>query len=204
MQLEVNKYLLSYTAASLRVHDSINVIKAFLENNIEQVDVVIGNGKIATGRRIRIEIERRINNLTQRQLDFILEASIDDARRVLFLAICKTYSFIHEFVVEVLREKIFRFDYEITEGDYYSFYNRKTTLHPELEALSESSQYKIKQVLFKILEEAKIIDSTTKKNIQYPFLTAELTQLIAEDNPEYLKIFFVNDNDIKREHERIN
>lgn len=200
--MKLSKYKLSYTASSLRVNDTLLVLNN--QGNEDYIDQTIGNGKSSTGKRIRKEIQDRLNNLTHEQLEFLKYSSLDDAKRIIFLSICKTYEFIYEFVIEVLRSKILNFDYTITEGDYISFYNYKAALHPELENLSESSQYKIKQVLFKILEEANIIDSVRTKSLQHQYLTEEMITLILKDNPSYAKIFFMTDKDIQINYEKLN
>jgi hypothetical protein len=169
-------YSLSYTAATLRIHDTLLVAKAMAEENFDGIDEKIGNGKTATGNRIRKEIMKRLENLTDNQFQYLLSASLDEARKISFVAICKTYKYIHEFVVE---------------GEYLSYYNRKAELHPELEKISETSVYKIKQVLFKILEETGIIDSTRNKNIQFQYLSPQMEQLLKEDDPQLMRIFFV-------------
>jgi hypothetical protein len=51
---------------------------------------------------------------------------------------------IRDFVVEAIREKILVFDYQITEGDYISFYRRKLDLHPEMDTITELTEKKIK------------------------------------------------------------
>ena len=184
-------YSLSYTAATLRIHDTLLVAKAMAEENFDGIDEKIGNGKTATGNRIRKEIMKRLENLTDNQFQYLLSASLDEARKISFVAICKTYKYIHEFVVEVLLEKMKQLDFNITEGEYLSYYNRKAELHPELEKISETSVYKIKQVLFKILEETGIIDSTRNKNIQFQYLSPQMEQLLKEDDPQLMRIFFV-------------
>ena len=203
MQL-VNKYQLSYTAASLRLNDTVEVIKALLDNDIQRADSFIGKGKIATGKRIRVEIQKRLENLSQEQIQFILNADADDAKKMVFYAICKTYQFIYDFVVEVLQPKMQSMDFEISEGEYYSFYNGKSLQHEELETITEKSQYKIKQVLFKILEEAKIIDSTKNRILQHQFLSEEFISLIVKDRSENLRLFFINKMEIKEYNERFN
>lgn len=190
------KYSLSFTAASLRIHDAFLVGEAMASESYKRVDEEIGNGKPATGKRIRIELLKRLKTLTLDQLSFLMEAGLDEARKMAFIAVCKAYPFIYEFAVEVLREKVFQLDYQITEGDYFSFFNRKTEMHSELEDLSESSKYKVRQVLFKILEEAQIIDNTKSKNIQPQFLSQEFQTLIQVDDPELLRVFFMTDKEI--------
>lgn len=190
------RYSLSYTAASLRIHDTLWVAEAMHKDNFEGLDEKIGNGKSATGRRIRMELMKRLENLTASQFNYLLDANLDNARRMAFVAICKTYAFIYEFVVEALREKMHQRDYVVSDGEYLSFFNRKAELHPELEDLSETSAYKIKQVLFKILEEVGLIDSVRNKVLQPQFLSTQLEKLIREDDPQLLRIFFTTDADI--------
>lgn len=190
------KYSLSFTAASLRIYDTFLVGEAMAGENYRVVDEEIGNGKPATGKRIRVELLKRLKTLTLDQLSFLLEAGLDEARKMAFIAVCKTYPFVYEFAVEVLREKMFQLDYQITEGDYFAFYNRKKESHPELEEISDHSKGKIRQVLFKILEEAKIIDNTKSKNIQPQFLSAEFQTLLQEDDPDLLRVFFLTDQEI--------
>lgn len=190
------KYSLSFTAASLRIYDTFLVGEAMAGENYRAVDEQIGNGKPATGKRIRVELLKRLKTLTLGQLSFLLEAGLDEARKMAFISVCKTYPFVYEFAVEVLREKMFQLDYQITEGDYFAFYNRKKESHPELEEISDHSKDKIRQVLFKILEEAKIIDNTKSKNIQPQFLSTEFQTLLQEDDLDLLRVFFLTDQEI--------
>lgn len=190
------KYSLSYTAASLRIQDTIRVAEAIQNNDFEGLDERIGNGKTSTGRRIRRELEKRLRSLTDDQLDFLLDAGLDDAKKMAFVAVCKTYQFIYEFVVEVLREKIVQLDAQISQGEYLSFFNRKCELHPELEELTQNSKDKIRQVLFRMLEEAKLIDNVRSKNIQPQFLPAEFQEALRADDPQLLRIFLMPNADI--------
>ncbi|NLA16137.1 MAG: DUF1819 family protein [Bacteroidales bacterium] len=183
------KYSLSYTAASLRIHDTLLVAKAMHSGNFDAIDEKIGNGKRSTGKRIRQEMTKRLHNLTSQQFSYLLQANPDDAQNLAFVAVCKTYRFIYEFIVEVLCEKMLHLDFKITDGEYLSFYNRKAELHPQLEELSQTSSSKIRQVLFKILEEVGLIDSVRNKVLQPKFVSPEVGKLLREDDPQLLRIF---------------
>jgi hypothetical protein len=65
-----------------------------------------------------------------------------------------------------------------------------------LERLAFSTQKKVKQLAFKILEQAGIIDDIKSKIIQPQLLSSELVDAIMEDNPEWLKVFLYSDNEI--------
>lgn len=194
--IETEKYSFSFTTSSLRLNEMILVAIAIAEKR--EVDYIneLGGGNSKTGRKMLSEFEKRISNLTSEQVSVVLNGDFLSQKQIAFLSICKTYSFIRDFVVEVLREKILVFDYQITEGDYISFYRRKLDLHPEMDTLTDITQKKIKQVTFKILEQAGIIDSIKSKVIQPQIIDRKVTDAIVSDNPNWLKVLFISDLDI--------
>lgn len=194
--IETEKYSFSFTTSSLRLNEMILVAIAIAEKR--EIDYIneLGGGNSKTGRKMLSEFEKRISNLTSRQVDILANGDFLSQKQIAFLSICKTYLFIRDFVVEVLREKILVFDYQITEGDYISFYRRKLDLHPEMDTLTDITQKKIKQVTFKILEQAGIIDSIKSKVIQPQIIDRKVTDAIVSDNPKWLKVLFISDIDI--------
>lgn len=194
--IETEKYGFSFTASSLRLNEMILVASAIVEKR--ELDYIndLGGGKSTTGKRMLMEFEKRISNLTSQQVDILVNGDFLSQKQIAFLSICKTYLFIRDFVVEVLREKILVFDYQITEGDYISFYRRKLDLHPEMDTLTDITQKKIKQVTFKILEQAGISDSIKSKVIQPQIIDRKVTNAIVSDNPNWLKVLFISDMDI--------
>lgn len=192
----MTKYQFTFTAASLRLNDFVQV--AQLKINNQEVDYVnlLGAGKSTTGKRMMVEYEKRLASLTKEQLKLLTEGNLSTQKQIAYLAICKSYSFIREFTVEVLREKRLLFDYEISDGDFISFIRRKLESHPELEKITDLTTYKIKQVTFKILEQAGMIDSIKNKTLQPQIIDSEVMKAIAADNKEWLKVLFVSDMDI--------
>ncbi|WP_298366429.1 DUF1819 family protein [uncultured Lutibacter sp.] len=194
--IELNKYNFSFTGFSLRVNEMIKVAEAIqLGQPVEMVD--FGDGNRNTGQRRLNEIKKRLSKLTDKELQLFIAGDFTSQKQLAFLSVCKSHSFIRDFVVEVLREKLLVFDYQITEGDYISFYRRKSELHPEMEKLTEITENKIKQVTFKILEQAGIIDDIKSKMIQPQLLDANVINTIASDNEQWLKVFFMSDMDIE-------
>ena len=195
--LHNSKYRFSFTAASLRLNDMISIANHKLE--AVEFDYInkLGNGKSSTGIRMFTELNSRISRLTVEQLNLLVDGDLEIQKQIAFLSICKTYDFIRDFTIEVLREKLLVFDYEISEGDYISFYRRKTELHPEMDNLTEVTQNKVKQVTFKILEQSGVIDNIRNKIIQPQLLYDRVIKVIEKDSSEWLKIFFFSDLDIK-------
>jgi hypothetical protein len=156
----------------------------------------IGKEKESTNVRQFRELMLRLKTLTTEEVDILANGSLVDQKHVALLAICKTYRFIADFIIEVIRDKVLVYDFEIRESDYNSFINRKSFDHQELEGLTESSQTKIKTVLFRMLTEVGLIDNPKSRVIQPMLLSDELEKVIVKDNPELLKIFLKSDREI--------
>jgi hypothetical protein len=193
-----NKYKFSFTAASLRTKDLVMVVLRKSSKNTDDLELTLGNGKSATGKRLLVELENRISTLAEHQIEVLQNGSFKSQNEIAFLAVCKYLDFIRDFVIEVIREKYMVFDYELTDGDYLSFFRRKAEFHPEMDKLTEITQNKIKQVTFKMLEQAGIINSVKSRIIQPQLLESDTQKVIIEDNPELLKVFLYSDIDIQR------
>jgi hypothetical protein len=194
---ETIKYDFSFTATSLRLREMILYANARL--NGQEIDYVreLGKGKAATGIRFNREFLKRIGKLTDSQVALLDEGELVSQKQMAFLAVCKTYGFLRDFVVEVLREKYLLFDYEFNDGEFISFWRRKIDLHPDMEDLTETTQKKIRQVSYKILEQAGIIENVKSKIIQPQLLDNKVTSALVTDDPNWLKIFLISDMDIK-------
>jgi hypothetical protein len=194
---ETIKYDFSFTATSLRLREMIIYANARL--NGQEIDYVreLGKGKAATGIRFNREFLKRIGKLTDRQVALLAEGDLVSQKQMAFLAVCKSYGFLRDFVVEVLREKYLLFDHEFNDGEFISFWRRKIDLHPDMEDLTETTQKKIRQVSYKILEQAGIIENVKSKIIQPQLLDTMVTSALVSDDPNWLKIFLISDMDIK-------
>ncbi len=203
------KYLLSYTAVSLQSYESEtiaslyhksqdwdSVLKSVVEENVLQ------KGTLATRKREFIEFKRRLGTLTPEQFSYYEEATSSDAKNLTILSCFKLYDFMYDFATEVLRSKLLLYDFQLLNSDYESFYDSKRVAHDNLNSVSESTRYKLKQVMFKIFEQANFIDSIKSKNIQKPYLSEELIKLIVHDDPKYLSAFLYSENEINEHIKR--
>lgn len=204
-----NDYIFSYTAATLMLHETNEVMKKYLEykdwNKVKEIVIeenIMQKQSVSSRKRVFAEIKRRIETLSNEQLEYVNESSSSDIRNFIFLTILKTYRFIFEFMTEVISKKVLMFDYKILNSDYETFFESKKYAVEQLESITEATQYKLKQVLFRILEEAMIIDNTKSKNILKPHLSGEVIELIIKDNPIYLKAFLYTDYEIEKMKER--
>lgn len=200
----LDKYILSFTAASLLSHENEVIVDFYFQTNdwhIVQTEVIENNllqkGTISTRKREFVEIKNRLETLTSSQLQFFKDANSSDIKYLCLLSCFKLYQFLFDFSSEVLRSKILLFDYQILNSDYESFYDSKSHSYDNLNTVSETTRYKIKQVMFKIFEQSEIINSVKNKNLQKPYISEDLIKLIVLDNPKYLRAFLCSDNEIE-------
>lgn len=189
------KYEFSLTASSLRVNEMI----LFATKYINQGLLEFKSDKGTTNKRMVSEFKKRIDNLTVNQQELLLNSNFSNQKQLAFLSACKTYSLLRDFVIEVVREKYLIMDFNLSDTDYISFIRRKEINHDELASLTDQTQAKVKQVIFKILEQAGIIDNVRDKEIQLQLLGESTKKSIIEDNPEWLKVFLLSDMDIQNE-----
>ncbi len=204
-----SKYLLSYTAVSLQANEAETIVNLY-KTNLDWVSVekqvveynALQKGTIATRKREFIEFKKRLQTLTAEQLNYYEDASSSDVKNLTMLSCFKLYNFIYDFATEVMRNKLLLFDFQLINSDYESFYDSKRVAYDNLNTISEGTQYKLKQVMFKMFEQAEFIDSVKNKNIQKPYLSQELIKLIVEDDPKYLSAFLYNDYEINEQIKR--
>ena len=189
------KYEFSLTGSSLRVNEMI----LFATKYINQGLLEFKSDKGTTNKRMVSEFKKRIDNLTVSQQELLLNSNFSNQKQLAFLSACKTYSLLRDFVIEVVREKYLIMDFNLSDTDYISFIRRKEINHDELANLTDQTQAKVKQVVFKILEQAGIINNVRDKEIQLQLLGESTKKSIIEDNPEWLKVFLLSDMDIQNE-----
>jgi len=197
----VDRYKLSYTGVSLAVSASVTLAKEYLlHKDWEKVKQRVWDENLLKARtkssiqRVYQEIWPRLDQLSEEQLELLVEGNLQEQKHLLWYAICKRYAFIREFAVEVIYEKFLRLDYELTEFDYRAFYNRKADWHPELDEITETTQTKMRTRLFWMLQETGIISEDNR--IIPVKLSRRVVDLLASDSPEELRIFPVAMNGI--------
>ena len=198
------KYILSFTAASLRLNEMIKVALAITNsefNNLRELQssgIVFGSVKTRSTDREFREIKQRISKLTPEQLDVFAHGDYISQKQMAFLSVCKHYDFIKDFTIEIIREKTLVFNYQINESDINAFITSKSSIHPELEEYSNTTLKKGIQVMFRILEQAGIINNAMEKIIQPQIIQPDVIKSILIDDPQWLKIYLLPDNDIKQ------
>jgi hypothetical protein len=204
LAISKKKYKFSFTGASAliaetlviaeeynRLKDWKAVEKSLLDNNL------LNKVKQATFKREFSEIKKRLSLLTQDQLLLMIQGSLDDAKSMILLSLVKAYSFLRDFIVEVIRNKFLLFDTVVSEIDYIKFVNAKSLSHNELNEITEVTAKKVKQVVFKLLEQVGLITQAKNGSILKPILNTKVIDVIVDDDPAFLNAFLYSSEEIK-------
>ncbi len=199
-----SKYTFSFTGASalmaetfviaeeyVRLKDWSKVKDSVQENNL------INKIKQSTLKRKFQEIKKRLELLTPGQLNLLVYGSTDDAKAMILLSLAKAYTFFKDFIVEVVRNKYLLFDRVLSETDYIKFFNSKSISHSELNAITEVTAKKVKQVVFKFLEQVGLIGQAKNGTIMKPVLSYKVLDVIIEDDLSFLTVFLYSNEEIK-------
>jgi len=87
------------------------------------------------------------------------EANLIEQKQFLWYMVCKRYEFIRDFAIEVLNQRYKLLYSSLEEYDFIVFFNEKADWHDELRNLKESTQTKIRTVLFRMLREADLVSA---------------------------------------------
>ena len=153
--------------------------------------------KTLTGqKRVFAEIRFRLEHLNEEEMDLLANSELLTQRLIIHLAACRAYQFLHIFIVQVLREKMQVYDFSLNIFDFQRFWDEEATLHPEVERLGDVSQQQIRRAVFRFLAETGLTDSNKEPKLQTPWVSHELVRVIGRNNPEWLKIFLLSDQQI--------
>ena len=105
----------------------------------------------------------------------------------MWLAACRAYRFVGEFAVEVVQDRFLSFRLDLPLETFDQFFDAKAEWDDDLAQIVGSTRLKLRQVLFRILREAGILD--TGDRIVPSYLSLRLKSLIASRNPKELLYF---------------
>ena len=187
------KYRFSFTAGSLLLEEMKLVVDAMVGDGIDlnHLDAaVINKSRKSTSKREFGELKIRVAQLSERELRFFYDASEIEQIQIAFIGVVRSYEFIQDFLLQVAREKLETFDYILVDRDYNKFIDSVEMSHPEYMLLSASTKAKVKQVMFKIFEQAGFINSIKKRELSPYYLEDSVRNLLSvEGRIQDLRIF---------------
>ena len=186
---------MSFGTGGLFINESVTVARLHLpgeEWNLT-LERAISDGaatlpKAASNRRTLREICKRVGSLTDEERSFLTdEADRPEQEALLWLSMCRTYRFVREFLLEVIQERYLSLRLDLSLETFDSFFDSKAEWDDGLAGLSQTTRLKLRQILFRIMREAGIIDNSGQ--IRQAYLSSSLKGLIYAKNPDEILFF---------------
>ena len=137
-----------------------------------------------------------MQELTQAQIELLVNGSRIDQNLLLWLASCKRYQFLAEFAREVLHDKFVRLELTLHATEVDSFMESKAVWRAEIDELKESTRTKLITVVMRMLRETEMLSS--ENLIQPQLMSAQLVKTIASDSVELFSLFPVAEADVRK------
>ncbi len=163
------RYIFSFTSGTLMPTEMLLLAAEYIRiKDWDALQKECGKGTIltfrtlVTCRKFGALLISRLKEFSLTELDYFVKADAEEAKILCWVAICRRYTFIRDFMTEVVRERYLSGMMEVTYSDYASFFSDKAQYHPEMERLSDKTQLKIRQMVFKMMTEVGIIENKTR------------------------------------------
>lgn len=196
-----DQYKMSFSTGGLNLTESVTLASLYLKlkdwGHVREKAVsenLLQARTASSLKRVCREVVFRLQTLNENELFFLVEASPEEKKYLLWIAVCRHYQFIAEFATEVVRERYISLKQDLTYEDFDIFFNQKADWHQELEKIQPSTRNKLRQVLFKMLKEAGLLARNSMINAV--MLSPLFTEMVKKNNPKDLLFFPVFESDI--------
>lgn len=131
--------------------------------------------------RVNSAIFKRLTILDKKQLNFLVNEELQQSKYMLIYSIMKTDNIVKDFIREVYYDKLLMNDTTIQQYEVEKWFNNKCDISEFLNSRSESTKYKLKQVLMQIMNASELVKR--EKNTFYinrPLLSDEFIKLLSD------------------------
>lgn len=189
-----SRYSLSFTTGTLLEREAATLAPLYMEHrDWEKVRNLAVDENLLQARtyrtRVRLvrETVKRMSALADREVEIIADVTATERGHLMWAASCRRYALVGEFAEEVLRERFLTLAGTVSYEDYDSFYRAKAMWHDELDAVSEATYKKLRQVLFRMMVEADLL--TAQGAIEPALLSARVAEFLGEQTPSDVRFF---------------
>jgi hypothetical protein len=179
-------YTLSFTVGGLFLFEGIELARLRATcASWEEVrrtapeGIFVAKGGASSVKRIRNEVVARLSTLSVAEIDHLAKAGMTDARALMWVAACRKYRILAEFVIEVLDERLRTYQPEIRVTDFDALLDAKGVTADEIVRLSPSTRARLRSGAFRMLREAELIDAENR--VRALPLSGALCDLLAHD-----------------------
>ena len=187
-------YLMSFATGGLYINESLTVA-ALHRPGTDWDDTAAAARqagafpvrKLSSAQRSIREIVNRLRCLRSEELEVFQPGNRSEQASILWLAVCRAYRFIAEFVVEVIGDRYTSLRLDLTYDDFDAFYAAKAEWSYKLASLSQSTRAKLRAVLFRMMREANVLSPSDR--IMGAMLSSRVLAMIRSHDPLELRFF---------------
>lgn len=158
------EYSLSMSGSSARMQESLLAARTYLELRdwaATRAKIVDENlfqlNAVSSRKRVAGELVKRLKTLTDKELEFFASSYGDDRCAMLWIAICRTYRFVHDLSQEVIAGRYERTIPDFTQEAYDVFFDDQVDVHPELAKMTEGGRKKMSNTILRMLVECQLV-----------------------------------------------
>lgn len=166
------------------------------EQRVRRDNLLQSRTESTADRKLR-EIRPRLQALTKRQLELLVQGGRSEQLAMLWLAVCKRYAFLADFARLVVRELYLSMSPCLSFLHFDDFLENQTVWHAEIERLTQNTRQKVRTVTLRMLREAEI--TTPDGLIEPMLLSRNVADVIAADHRDWFLIFPIAVSDIPKE-----
>ena len=194
-----HRYRLSFTAGGLLVREAGVAAPLYqrqgdwskVRATLESENLLQGR-TVSSGHRLAREVVQRLAELTDDEIDLLVDATSVERGHLMWAAACRRYSLLGEFAEEVLRERFLVLAPTLDHSDFDSFVRTKAMWHEELAELKESTYRKLRANAFLMLREAGLLSDNGR--INPVMLTDRLAAVFANRTASDVRFFPTNES----------
>ena len=190
---KVKSYNAEIVAGSLLIPESRLIANLLLENadtKIWHEKIVVENilqkrSPAAAKRQTKL-IRNRLELMTPELWEMIAFKSFDIATQALLAAAIKHSHLLGDFMENVVREHWRTFKKQLTSLDWNEYWATCTQVDPQINDWSEKTKAKLRQVVFRILAEAKYLNNSKVLMLQSVAVIPEVRNYLKHENESYV------------------
>mgnify|MGYP001297365794 CR=1 FL=1 len=188
------RYALSFTTGGLLATEASVVATVYLRGHdwaatrtqVREANLL--QSRVASSTmRVLGALMPRLQLLSEAELQIVVDGTSTERGHLMWAAACRRYDLIGEFAEEVLRERFLTLVDTVSYADYDSFYRAKAMWHDELDGVTDLSYRKLRQVLFRMMGEAGLLNA--KRAIEPALLSARVAECLTERTPSDIRFF---------------
>ena len=180
-------------AGSLLVNESRHIAELLLGGASEEVwrralfvDNVLQKRNEATVKRQSQLIRKRLDVMDEGLWKIVINGTSEVTRQALLAATIKASRLLGDFLAQVIKPKLRRFDRQVSRNDWRDFFEECRQLDPHLDGWSEATRSKVGEVILRTLAEAGYLSDTRALRIQPVTIVSDVREYLSVRGESYV------------------